>query len=201
MGRRNDHSPVEFDKMVVDTVWQWLQNQSASDLSLRKIASLIGYAPSTLVSVYGSYALLLLRVNSATLDRLAQNLAVTDPKAPARDRLLDAALGYLNFAREHPHAFRLIFEHKLAEGQSLPPHFCDKLEAMFGLVEAPLANCAQSLAPAPCIFMHACCGPAYTASVSWISTTNYSCKAPRAKPLSAPCSAMFWTRSPNESPA
>lgn len=154
MGRRNDHSPVEFDKMVVDTVWQWLQNQSASDLSLRKIASLIGYAPSTLVSVYGSYALLLLRVNSATLDRLAQSLAVTDPKAPARDRLLDAALGYLNFAREHPHAFRLIFEHKLAEGQSLPPHFCDKLEAMFGLVEAPLSELRPELS-ASALHLHA----------------------------------------------
>ncbi|WP_115717921.1 TetR-like C-terminal domain-containing protein [Gallaecimonas mangrovi] len=138
MGRRNDHSADEFDQMVVRTVWHWLESRSASELSLRKIAGLIGYAPSTLVSVYGSYSLLLLRVNSFILDQLTLALKEQVQSDSPREQLLETALAYLGFAKQYPHAFRLVFEHKMPEGQKLPAFFNEKLAAMFDMVEGPL---------------------------------------------------------------
>ncbi|EKE70580.1 TetR-like C-terminal domain-containing protein [Gallaecimonas xiamenensis] len=145
MGRRNDHSSEEFDQMVLQAAWGHLQENSADSLSLRKLAGLIGYAPSTLVSTYGSYSLLLLRVNGHTLELLAQALA-PDPQLPPREQLLHLALGYLQFARQHPHAFRLVFEHKMPQSQGLPVSFTRQLEGLFGRIEGPLAALQPGLA-------------------------------------------------------
>ncbi|WKE64558.1 TetR-like C-terminal domain-containing protein [Gallaecimonas kandeliae] len=149
MGRRKDHDPAQLDQRVLETVQAELQGQGIEGLSLRRLAGLIGYAPSTLVSHYGSYALLLLRVNRQTLDDLASALAQQDDTNPStkdpRQQLLATALGYLDFARERPHAFRLLFEHKLPPGEPMPADYQQRLDGLFHAVEAPLARLNPAL--------------------------------------------------------
>ena len=68
MARRNDHTREELVSITINEVNTFLENKPYHELSLRKLASLIGYVPSTLVNIFGSYDLLLLEVNARTLD-------------------------------------------------------------------------------------------------------------------------------------
>ena len=70
MARRNDHTREELVSITINEVNTFLENKPYHELSLRKLASLIGYVPSTLVNIFGSYDLLLLEVNARTLDEL-----------------------------------------------------------------------------------------------------------------------------------
>ncbi len=72
MARRNDHTREELVALTLDRVKQFLDTHSYHELSLRKVATMIGYVPSTLVNVFGNYNLLLLHVVAQTLDELAQ---------------------------------------------------------------------------------------------------------------------------------
>lgn len=72
MARRNDHTREELISLTLKASMEFLDKHSHHELSLRKIATMIGYVPSTLVNVFGSYNLLLLHVVAKTLDNLAQ---------------------------------------------------------------------------------------------------------------------------------
>ena len=71
MARRNDHTREELVALTLETVKEFLKDNSYHELSLRKIATMIGYVPSTLVNVFGNYNLLLLHAVAQTLDELA----------------------------------------------------------------------------------------------------------------------------------
>ncbi|MDF4798533.1 TetR/AcrR family transcriptional regulator, partial [Vibrio parahaemolyticus] len=53
MARRNDHTREELVNLTLTTVKNFLDENSYHELSLRKIANMIGYVPSTLVNVFG----------------------------------------------------------------------------------------------------------------------------------------------------
>ncbi len=72
MARRNDHTREELIALTLETVKEFLADHSYHELSLRKLANMIGYVPSTLVNVFGSYNLLLLHAVAQTLDELSQ---------------------------------------------------------------------------------------------------------------------------------
>lgn len=79
MARRNDHSREELVEMTLNCVEEYLNTQPYHSLSLRKIAAMIGYVPSTLVNVFGSYNILLLHVVGRTLDDLRQQVQKSSP--------------------------------------------------------------------------------------------------------------------------
>ena len=60
MARRNDHTREELIELALEQVKTFLADHSYRELSLRQVAAMIGYAPSTLVNLFGSYNLLLL---------------------------------------------------------------------------------------------------------------------------------------------
>lgn len=140
MGRRNQHNPTEFDELVLSKVEEFLVHKPARDLSLRKVATLIDYAPSTLVSVYGNYANLLLRVNARTLKALNQQLSSAlgsrldcDP-AKGREKLFQLALTYFEFAQQHPHRWQLIFDLRMPGEAPLPEWIQTAIDHSFELL-------------------------------------------------------------------
>jgi len=50
MARRKEHSHDEIRAMAIEAAMALLQQQGTQELSLRKIASQIGYVPSTLIT-------------------------------------------------------------------------------------------------------------------------------------------------------
>jgi AcrR family transcriptional regulator len=150
MGRRNQHNPAEFDELVLLKVEAFLVHNPASALSLRKIASLIDYAPSTLISVYGNYANLLLRVNARTLSQLNQQLSAclgsrlkADTTVVVSEKLAQLALTYFTFAQKHSHSWQLIFDLRMPGNDPLPQWMQAAIDHSFEL----LVMCLKQLNP------------------------------------------------------
>jgi AcrR family transcriptional regulator len=142
MARRNDHTREELISLTLAQVKLFLSYNSYHDLSLRKLASMIGYVPSTLVNVFGSYNLLLLHAVAETLDELAQEAQdkVKNCNQP-RDALFTLAHCYHDFARTYPYRWQLIFEHNM-NGETLPEWQAQRIDGMTGMLEGLLATLA-----------------------------------------------------------
>lgn len=143
MARRKDHSPEELQELVISSVLQYLQQQSAHALSLRQIAKMVGYSPGTLINLFGSYAHLLLAVNAHTLDQISERLAqklASAANLDAQQQLRLFAEEYLVFAQQHTYQWRLVFEHRLDE--EVPDWQQNRINQLFALIELRLAKLA-----------------------------------------------------------
>ena len=135
MARRNDHTREQLVQLTLDTVTQFLEDHSDHELSLRKIANMIGYVPSTLVNVFGNYNLLLLHVVAKTLDELSAEATVAVEKSSSpQDALFNLAYCYHDFALKHPNRWQLVFEHNM-NGENLPQWQSSRIEKMTGMLE------------------------------------------------------------------
>ena len=134
MGRRGMHSKEEFRELSLATMEAHLVEHDASMMSLRKLAKAIGYAPGMVLSVFKSYALFLLEVNARTLD--AMTLFIDEALSgsehlPKSTRLCLIAEAYLSFAEHHPHRWRLVFEHKMPDSETLPDWMQKRIDGLF----------------------------------------------------------------------
>lgn len=142
MARRNDHTREELVNLTLITVKDFLEENSYHDLSLRKIANMIGYVPSTLVNIFGNYNLLLLHAVAQTLDELSQaSLEATSDSEDAREALFKLAYCYHDFAQQHPYRWQLVFEHSM-NGDALPEWHAKRIDGMTGMLESLLAQLA-----------------------------------------------------------
>ncbi|MEF1173749.1 TetR-like C-terminal domain-containing protein [Vibrio sinaloensis] len=135
MARRNDHTREQLIALTLDTVKDFLEQNSYHELSLRKIANMIGYVPSTLVNVFGNYNLLLLHVVAQTLDELSEEAKnVVGGSVDHKTALYQLAYCYHDFAQKHPHRWQLIFEHNM-NGEALPEWQSQRIDSMTGMLE------------------------------------------------------------------
>ncbi|MGF1720290.1 WHG domain-containing protein [Vibrio kyushuensis] len=138
MARRNDHTREELVALTLNTVKDFLADQPHHDLSLRKIANMIGYVPSTLVNVFGNYNLLLLHAVAQTLDELGVEARdVVENSADPQSALYELAYCYHDFAQKHPHRWQLIFAHNM-NGETLPQWQSERIDNMTGMLESLL---------------------------------------------------------------
>ncbi|MCW8347369.1 WHG domain-containing protein [Vibrio sp. ZSDZ65] len=139
MARRNDHTREELVQLTLSTVKTYLNENSHHTLSLRKIATLIGYVPSTLVNVFGSYNLLLLRAVAETLDDLSSEAkSVVDHAQNPEAALYALAACYHDFAQQSPYRWQLIFEHNM-NGDRLPEWQAQRINGMTAMLEGLLS--------------------------------------------------------------
>lgn len=142
MARRNDHTREELVNLTLMTVKHFLDENSYHELSLRKIANMIGYVPSTLVNIFGNYNLLLLHVVAQTLDELQQEaIEATNNCKDAHQALFELAYCYHDFAQQHPNRWQLVFEHNM-NGAELPEWHAKRIDGMTSMLESLLAQIA-----------------------------------------------------------
>lgn len=138
MARRNDHTREELINLTLATVKDFLEENSYHELSLRKIANMIGYVPSTLVNIFGNYNLLLLHVVAQTLDELSQESSkATSHCKDANEALFELAYCYHDFAQKHPYRWQLVFEHNM-NGAELPDWQAKRIGDMTDMLESLL---------------------------------------------------------------
>ncbi|WP_396588259.1 TetR/AcrR family transcriptional regulator [Bermanella sp. R86510] len=140
MARRKDHSPEELSELVINQVLAFLQEEPADQLSLRKLAKMVGYSPGTLINLFGSYDKLILAANAKTLDMIAAQIEkvmskVEDPE----QQLQQFAYSYLNFAKEHPFQWQILFEHHIDDDE-IPQWQLNRIERLFSVIEDCLAT-------------------------------------------------------------
>lgn len=135
MARRNDHTREELISLTLSSVKDFLTEHSYHELSLRKVANMIGYVPSTLVNVFGNYNLLLLHVVAETLDELAlESKNVVSQCSDSKQALYQLAYCYHDFAQKNPYRWQLIFEHKM-NGEDLPQWQAERIDNMTSMLE------------------------------------------------------------------
>lgn len=135
MARRNDHTQQELTALTLEKVNLFLENRPYQDLSLRKIATMVGYAPSTLVKLFGNYNLLLLEVVGQALEDLTKECeAIIHADLSPIDTLSQLAYTYHRFALNNPYRWHLVFEHQMY-GKNLPDHAKHRIDRVMGLLE------------------------------------------------------------------
>ncbi|GAB3520089.1 MULTISPECIES: TetR/AcrR family transcriptional regulator [Photobacterium] len=144
MARRNDHTREELVSMTLEQVKNFLDEHPHHELSLRKVAAMIGYVPSTLVNVFGNYNLLLLHAVAQTLDELFAEAEeqMKDVSSP-ENALRKLAYCYLDFASQHPYRWQLIFQHTM-NGEELPDWQSERIDSMTGMLESLIRQITPS---------------------------------------------------------
>lgn len=153
MARRNDHSKDELRQLTLKAVRDFLAIYPPQDMSLRKIAKLIGYSPATIINNFGSYGDLLLAVNAETLDELhALSASAIRDESHALDKsqalgqnqaqvaLRKLARVYLAYARKYPYRWHLAFEHRIAGQTTLPAWQKNRIDRLFALFTEQLSR-------------------------------------------------------------
>src|SRR5689334_1743951 len=141
MGRRNEHSRDELKDLALRAAGEIVDDQGAAALSMREVARRIGYTVGALYLVFGNLDDLIVHLNERTVMELRASLERIRGRAnqPAQHlRLLVAA--YFGFALVHTARWRLVFEHRLPDGQKAPPTYAGHTAAIFALVEKQLRD-------------------------------------------------------------
>jgi AcrR family transcriptional regulator len=139
MGRRNEHSRDELKDLALRAAADIVGESGATALSMREVARRIGYTVGALYIVFENLDDLIVHTNERTVIELRAALERIRGRAnqPAQNlRLLVAA--YLGFALLHTARWRLVFEHRLPEGQKAPPTYAGHTAAIFALVSQRL---------------------------------------------------------------
>jgi AcrR family transcriptional regulator len=139
MGRRGEHSKSEIESMALEAAEAIIESQGYSGLSARKVASAIGYTVGSLYFVFRNLDELVLRINGRTLDQLHTVIieALTECRFPQQG-VLAMSKAYLDFAAQHPHRWRMIFEHYPRDESLSMEINREKLEGFYVMVEKQL---------------------------------------------------------------
>src|SRR5690349_22365504 len=141
MGRRNEHSRDELKALALRAAGDIVAGEGVAALSMREVARRIGYTVGALYLVFENLDDLIVHLNERTVIELRESLERIRGRAnqPAQTlRLLVAA--YLGFALLHTARWRLVFEHRLPEGQKAPPSYVGHTAAIFSLVSRHLRD-------------------------------------------------------------
>lgn len=110
MGTRED---------IVEACTRLIAEEGMDALSLRKVAERVGIRAPSIYQHFASKELLLDAARHTALQALAGAMAASRSGRTARQRLLSTALGYMDFAREQPHFFALLFMQTTSDRTSL----------------------------------------------------------------------------------
>jgi AcrR family transcriptional regulator len=149
MGRRNEHSRDELKALALRAAGDIVAGSGAAALSMREVARRIGYTVGALYLVFTNLDDLIVHLNEQTIMELRTSLERIRGRTnqPAQNlRLLVAA--YLGFALLNTARWRLVFEHRLPEGQKSPPTYAGHTAAIFGLVSDRLCEAGITRDPA-----------------------------------------------------
>ncbi len=139
MARRSDHSREELYDMALEAARQIAEKEGLRGLKARRIARDIGYTIGTLYNLFEDLDDLIVHLNGRTLDDLYRACARVklngDPDAATRA----LAESYIQFTRDHPKLWNILFEHHLPDGRELPEWHREKILQLLGLVERALA--------------------------------------------------------------
>jgi AcrR family transcriptional regulator len=142
MGRRNDHSRDELKDLALRAAADIVDSQGATALSMREVARKIGYTVGALYLVFTNLDDLIVQVNERTVMELRNALEkIRDKNEDPRQNLRLLVAAYLGFALLRTARWRLVFEHRLPQGQPAPPTYSGHTAALFALVAEHLRAC------------------------------------------------------------
>lgn len=146
MGRRNEHTHEQQREMALAAAELLIVREGLGGFSMRKVAQAIGYTVGNLYLLFANQDDLFSSINERTADAMHAFLQdACEPLHDPRERLRAMGGAYIEFARRHPHRFRLMFEHQLPDAMLPRPSIDARLKRLFDLVEGNLAPLVPGL--------------------------------------------------------
>lgn len=139
MGRRSDHSREELAALALDAARRLVEAKGLQGLTARAVAARIGYSAGTLYNLFDDLDDLVLRLNGDTLDRLYASFSAASPSGRPDIALKALARTYIDFVREQPTLWALVFERHKRQASPPPGWYREKVERLFMLTEKALA--------------------------------------------------------------
>ncbi|WP_374334731.1 TetR/AcrR family transcriptional regulator [Leeia sp.] len=112
-----------LEHTILQAARQLLVEYGVEGMTLRKLASVIGYAPATVYSYFADKDALLYRLVLDDFSELSAEMAALLPLSDPVKRLREMLLVYARFGLRHPHAYRLMFMQPLPVASQ---HFAER---------------------------------------------------------------------------
>jgi len=110
-----------------------------ASLRARTLADAAGCSVGAIYGVFPDLDALALAVNGRTLDAIDAAMGQAAPGGDPVEHLVQLALAYLGYAAGNRQRWGALFQHRMAEGQPIPPSYAARQAAAFSHVEQPLA--------------------------------------------------------------
>jgi AcrR family transcriptional regulator len=140
---------------LIDAAEDVIARNGLAALRARDLAAAAGCALGAIYNAFDDLDAIVFAVNIRTLALLDRSLGEAVRRKPATGvsaedpdlgRLIRLALVYLEFAARHGPRWRALFEHRLHDGQTVPPWYSAELNRIFQFVEEPLRAIRPNLA-------------------------------------------------------
>lgn len=139
MARRYDHSRDELLSMAIKAAHKLVVAEGTKSLTVRKVASEMGYAVGTIYNLFKNIDDLIIHLNGTTLDSLYERLKEISFVGDVTQDTKQLADSYIEFTYQNLNLWNALFEHSLPQGQSLPDWYNAKIENLLHLVEEGLS--------------------------------------------------------------
>lgn len=180
MARRSEHSQEEIKDMVLNAAEIIVAEESFTELKVRRVAMDIGYTVGSIYMVFNNMADLFMHVKGRTLDDITHRLNQEIDSRPADKIIEQLAISYHSYAINNYNLWNMIFEHRLAEDESLPDWYQEKIDSIFSLIETQFSrlsgnhNEEQITLAARSLWsgVHGVCTLSLTGKISLLGTDN-----------------------------
>lgn len=151
----SDQRRDRLRQALVDAAERCIAGEGLAGLKARRLAAEAGCAVGAIYTVFPDLAGLVMAVNSRTFAMLGEHLRAASDAAfalpvpvrrQAETALTELAAAYLDFAAGHTTRWRTLFDFRVPDGQDLPDWHLREQEALFAILERPLAVLQPELA-------------------------------------------------------
>ncbi|KRE06787.1 transcriptional regulator [Bosea sp. Root670] len=130
--------------LLIDAAERAIAGKGLAGLKARELAQEIGCSLGAIYNLVADMDELVLRVGSRTLARLDAALNAASPPVSSQEQATEAlvavALAYSAFARDNLQLWRVLFEHRMAEGAVVPDWAVSEQMMMFRHILQPLGT-------------------------------------------------------------
>lgn len=131
-------------EQLIDAAERAIAEKGLAGLKARELAQEISCSLGAIYNLVADMDELVLRVGSRTLARLDATLSAASSPASsqraATEALVAVALAYSAFARDNLQLWRVLFEHRMAEGAEVPDWAVSEQMTMFRHILQPLGT-------------------------------------------------------------
>ena len=142
MARETAKRRANLREKLIDIAENEIRENGMASLRARALAQEAGCAVGAIYNVFDDLTGLILAVNGRTFHRMGSEVSATvkDADAPAVDRLIAIAMGYLAFATANPNLWRALFEVDMSTEADVPDWYLEELGRLFTIISIPLSE-------------------------------------------------------------
>ena len=134
---------AKLREALIDAAEAQIEAGGLATLKARPLAQAAGCSLGAIYNIFDDLDALVMAVNGRTFRRLGAFVSAAVKGAAAQDpsaQMVTMSHAYLNFASEHTHLWRALFDLEMTAEGPVPKWYLEELDAVFGLIAASLSR-------------------------------------------------------------